>query len=110
MAKSPFDRKKILNDAKRFAIIGVPYSVALKHAWREEKLRILKRKLASGIVEFQLKEAGKELTKVFGTTVPHLVPADKRQHTPAGAPYFQLFDTKLQAWRSINKTTADIEL
>lgn len=111
--KHKYDRARVISDAKRFTYVGVPYSVALKEAWRAEKLRVLKRLLASGIVEFTLREAGKAVKKVTATTVPHLIPAAKRQIMPKITsidPYVHIYDTKEDKWTRLNNSTADVEI
>jgi hypothetical protein len=107
--KPKFDRKRVFYDAKRFALVGVPYPVALKEAWRAEKFRVLKRLLATGVVEFQFQEAGKQVQRIVGTTMPHLLPADQRVAPKSEMAYVRVYDTTLEAWRKINSSTSDIE-
>lgn len=113
MTKIKYDRARIALEAKRFTYVGVPYSVALKEAWRAEKLRVLKRLLASGVVEFRLREAGKLIRDIAATTVPHLIPINKRQLLPRKVsttdPYVRIYDTKEDKWTTLNNSTADIE-
>lgn len=111
--KIKYNRAKITSDAKRFTLVGVPYSVALKESWRAEKLRVLKRMLASGVVEFSLREAGAVMRKMTATTVPHLIPAAKRQIFPkrtAGDLYVRIYDTKEDKWTMLNNSTAEVEI
>jgi len=112
--KIKYNRAKITSDAKRFTLVGVPYSVALKESWRAEKLRVLKRMLASGVVEFTLREAGNVVKKITATTVPHLIPAAKRLERPAKLaivdPFVHVYDTVEDKWTKLNNSTAEIEI
>lgn len=111
---SKYDRARVIADAKRFTYVGVPYSVALKEAWRAEKLRVLKRMLAAGVVEFTFKEAGAQVQRVIGTMVPHLIPAKQKATKPTRTTpietHVAVYDTKEDKWKQLNVSTADIEI
>jgi len=108
--KIKYNRKRVFYDAKRFALVGVPYPVALVEAWRAEKFRTLKLMLSTGLVEFTFQAAGKAVQKVIGTTMPHAIPAKQRIAPKSEVAYVKVFDTQLEAWRSINSSTSDIEI
>lgn len=112
--KVKYDRARVNRDAKRLTLVGVPLSVAMRESWRAEKLRVLKRMLASGVVEFTFKEAGKQLQRtIAGTTVPHLIPKDKLQNMPAREsvrnPFLYVYDTKSDNWTPLNRSKVEIE-
>lgn len=111
MTKVKYDKKRVLRDAYKFVLVGVPQEIALEESWRAEKIRVLKRMMATGIVEFNLKEAGKQVQHLIGTTAPHLIPKKNKTIIPKfeGA-YVNLFDTEHKAWRRINKSIAEIEI
>jgi len=109
MRKAKYNRKRVYYDAKRFSLVGVPYPIALKEAWRAEKFRVLKQMLATGLVEFSFKQAGAQMQKLTGTTMPHAIPIVDRTPVKHQFPYVRVYDTKLHAWQNINTSTADIQ-
>jgi hypothetical protein len=110
MRKPKCNRKRVLYDAKRFALVGVPYSIALKEAWRVEKFRVLKQMLATGIVEFRFKQAGAAMQRMTGTTMPHAIPKQARALPIVDRrAYVSVFDTEQGAWRNLNVSTVDLE-
>jgi len=110
MRKPKYNRKRVMYDARRFALVGVPYSIALKEAWRAEKFRVLKKMLSTGLVEFSFRQAGAHMQKVIGTTVPHAIPKKARALPKSNSAFVSVYDTQLAAWRSINTSLTEISI
>ena len=103
MRKPKYDRSKVIIQATRFTFVGIPFKVAMKEAWKEEKLRVLKAMLRSGVVQFTFKTAAQQLRKAKGTTckkkIPNIPPPlDVKT-------LFNFYDVKKQGWRKFEKNS-----
>jgi len=95
---TPEQRARIVRDARRFNLVGLPYKVALAESQKEERLRVLRKMLSTGIVDITFKAASKKLQRALGTTMPAFVPKRKIE-APRSKNLLNFYDVQLKGWR-----------